>query len=545
LAENQPFPIADSIGEARERLASELRAQGEQIQKLNLELTELQLLHERAELESARQWDAVADAAELAAAAAKPQASPDRVLENVLGAIRGLITCTIPEQVMRTLTEEASQWGVRAAIFDVRGRSAWGAFAHGFGPALTENAFRSLIVQLSQDNPFRQVCETAGDVEASAETLKKNRNVLDKLKPAPNAPVLLLPIRSAGTVTAIFYADPGESGESLPVNALKILAEFAGAQIDRLIALSGGFAEAAAPEAIEEPTAVEVSGEEGPSKVAVEEVAPAETHTQEPVDVAAHAGEPVVEGHTASESEAEPSATEAHREVEVLESFAPVTEPPAEVADARAESAAPPEGVTQGLSSSHMESHVEPVDPHSEVTAEFPAPSAVMEEQAPPPPLESTPESSEVVQPVAENESAPSTAEQAADAVDSPSFINPPSPVTVGESPTPSVPAVPVPFDVSQLSEAEQKIHKDAKRFAKLLVSEIELYNKAKVAEGRKNWDLYKRLKTDIDRSRLTFEKRFGKALSKQVDYFHDELVKILAANDSEVLGPGYPGPSA
>jgi hypothetical protein len=130
--------------------------------------------------------------------------------------------------------------------------------------------------------------------------------------------------------------------------------------------------------------------------------------------------------------------------------------------------------------------------------------------------------------------------EQTADAVDSPGFVNPPP--TVEESAAPPVVA---PFDVSQLSEAEQKIHKDAKRFAKLLVSEIELYNKAKVAEGRKNWDLYKRLKSDIDRSRMTFEKRFGKALSRQVDYFHDELVKILAANDSEVLGPGYPGPSA
>ena len=113
----------------------------------------------------------------------------------------------------------------------------------------------------------------------------------------------------------------------------------------------------------------------------------------------------------------------------------------------------------------------------------------------------------------------------------------------VGESPAPSTPAVPADFDVTQLSEAEQKVHKDAKRFAKLLVSEIELYNKAKVAEGRKNRDLYKRLKTDIDRSRQTFEKRFGKALSNQVDYFHDELVKTLAANDSEVLGPDYPGP--
>jgi len=100
-------------------------------------------------------------------------------------------------------------------------------------------------------------------------------------------------------------------------------------------------------------------------------------------------------------------------------------------------------------------------------------------------------------------------------------------------------------LDIWELSESEQKVHKDAKRFAKLLVSEIELYNKAKVADGRKNGDLYKRLKTDIDRSRQTFEKRFGKVLSKQFDYFHDELVKNLAANDSAVLGPEYPGPSA
>ena len=540
MGENQPLSIADSIGEARDRLASALRTQGEQIQKLNLELSELQSLHERTELESARQWDAVADAAELAIAAAKPKVSPDRVLENVLGAIRGLITCTIPEQVMRTLTEEASQWGVRAAIFDVRGRSAWGASAHGFGPALTENAFRSLIVQLSQDNPFRQVCETAGDVEASAETLKKNRNVVDKLKPAPNAPVLLLPVRSAGTVTAIFYADPGESGESLPVNALKILAEFAGAQIDRLIALSGGFAEAAAPEEIVAPEGSESAGEVTPSEVPVGEASPAEIHQEEIAGVVAQAGETAVEEHTTTEAAAEPIVAQLHTEAEVLESPAPATEPPTEVADTGVEAALPPEGVQSSLSPLSTQSHLKPADPHSEITAEFPLPPEVREEQAAPQGLEATPELSELLEPVAEREVAPSTMEKRADAVDSPGFVNPPPTVDAT-----AAPAVTVPFDVSQLSEAEQKIHKDARRFAKLLVSEIELYNKTKVAEGRKNWDLYKRLKTDIDRSRLTFEKRFGKALSRQVDYFHDELVKILAANDSEVLGPGYPGPSA
>jgi hypothetical protein len=109
------------------------------------------------------------------------------------------------------------------------------------------------------------------------------------------------------------------------------------------------------------------------------------------------------------------------------------------------------------------------------------------------------------------------------------------------------VPPAPAPgadFDVSQLSEAEQKTHKDARRFARLLVSEIELYNKAKVEEGRKNKDLYKRMKLDIDRSRQTFAQRFGKSAGKQVDYFHDELVRTLAGNDPSLLGSDYPGPS-
>jgi hypothetical protein len=469
LAENQPFSFADSIREARQRLAQELHAQAEQIQKLNLELTELRQLQERTEQEATRQWD------EIARAASEPQVTPDKALENVLGAVRALMTCTIPEQVFEILTEEASQWGVRAAIFDVRGKAAWGASAHGFGPALSEKAFRSLVVQLKQDNPFRQVCETAGHVDASADTLKKNRNVLDKLKPAPHAPVLLLPIRSAGTVAAIFYADPGEKGPALPVNALKILAEFAGAQIDRLIALSGGFSNEVVEGKVVEAAESQAPVEEVPVEVAAEEPAPVELHTEEPA-----VEEPVVEETVA----------EVHTEAEVVESPVPEPEPPAPPAEVVVE---PPEPVAPVIES-------EPASPAIEPPAEV----------VPPP---------------------------------APSPIEPPPAVTgaVGAPP----PATPASVDISQLSEAEQKVHKDAKRFAKLLVSEIELYNKAKVAEGRKNRDLYKRLKSDIDRSRQTFEKRFGKVLNKQFDYLHDELVRTLAVNDPTVLGPEYPGPTA
>jgi len=93
-------------------------------------------------------------------------------------------------------------------------------------------------------------------------------------------------------------------------------------------------------------------------------------------------------------------------------------------------------------------------------------------------------------------------------------------------------------------TEEEEKIHRDAQRFSKLLVSEIELYNKNGVEEGRRNRDLYQRLKKDIDRSRETYEKRFAHTVAKQFDYFHEELVKTLAENDPTLLGSGYPGPS-
>jgi hypothetical protein len=120
----------------------------------------------------------------------------------------------------------------------------------------------------------------------------------------------------------------------------------------------------------------------------------------------------------------------------------------------------------------------------------------------------------------------------------------PPTPEPISEAPPPPASA-PAAADVSQLSEEEQKYHKDAKRFAKLLVSEIDLYNKTKVADGRKNKDLYKRLKSDIERSRLTFQKRFAKTVGKQFDYFHEEIIRTLANNDASLMGPEYPGSSA
>lgn len=84
-------------------------------------------------------------------------------------------------------------------------------------------------------------------------------------------------------------------------------------------------------------------------------------------------------------------------------------------------------------------------------------------------------------------------------------------------------------------------LHKKARRFAKLLVEEIMLYNQSKVAEGKKNRDLYARLREDIEKSRATYEKRYAESSVSSVDYFNQELIRILADNDVSLMGNGFP----
>lgn len=91
-------------------------------------------------------------------------------------------------------------------------------------------------------------------------------------------------------------------------------------------------------------------------------------------------------------------------------------------------------------------------------------------------------------------------------------------------------------------SEEERRLHNDARRFARLLVSEIKLYNEQKVADGRQQNDLYDRLREYIDRSRDMYDKRVKPEVAQKYDYFHNELVTTLAEGDAAKLGSAYPG---
>jgi hypothetical protein len=98
--------------------------------------------------------------------------------------------------------------------------------------------------------------------------------------------------------------------------------------------------------------------------------------------------------------------------------------------------------------------------------------------------------------------------------------------------------APPPPPAAPALSPEEQKAHEDAKRFARLVVSEIKLYNEAKVSEGRKHKDIYERLKEDIERGRQMYSDRVPAPVRDATNYFYDELVRILAGGDQSALGP-------
>lgn len=178
-----------------------------------------------------------------------------------------------------------------------------------------------------------------------------------------------------------------------------------------------------------------------------------------------------------------------------------------------------------------------------------PPPPAPPKPSMPPPPaipsfeFQSTPEeTSAPPPPKPEPPPAPKTEEPAGKAASllmageaggkSTQFIPPAHLAKKAPGPIGGAPVVP-----AGMTPEEAKRHDEAKRFARLLVSEIKLYNETKVNAGRRAGDLYDKLKDDIDRSRQMFDDRITEDIRSKTNYFYDELVRILADGKPEILG--------
>ena len=312
--------------------------------------------------------------------------------------------------------------------------------------------------------------------------------LLNQLGGAP-AVVVAIPLVVRGKVVAVLYGDsPSTDANSMNLDALELLTSVASMAVN-LVSIQRATAAQSAP--AETPQAPAPSAEAAytpqvetaPEEPAVETSEPAATF------------EPVAAEEPAQEAEAEQQET-----VEFQPSHE-VEEPPTSF-----EAVAPAEPEAVSDQSWPAEA---PTQPMPEVVYQ-PEPEIIAPTQSP------------VTQPLEPNYGSQFSA-----------------PLGSTRRYGVSEPELPI-----EVSEEERRLHNDARRFARLLVSEIKLYNESKVQEGRNRGDLYERLRDDIDRSRQMYDKRVAPPVAARHDYFHQELVNTLAEGDVGKLGVTYPGAS-
>lgn len=101
-----------------------------------------------------------------------------------------------------------------------------------------------------------------------------------------------------------------------------------------------------------------------------------------------------------------------------------------------------------------------------------------------------------------------------------------PTPPPPPPKPAPPAPA-PVPDD-SGLSEEEKKAHEKARRLARVLVSDMVLYNKDAVEDGLKNNTIAKTMGDEIKKSWQLFKQQVGADIANNTTYFKDALNDIM-----------------
>ena len=92
------------------------------------------------------------------------------------------------------------------------------------------------------------------------------------------------------------------------------------------------------------------------------------------------------------------------------------------------------------------------------------------------------------------------------------------------------------PIPEAPVTAADEDEEAAARRYARLLMSEIKLYHEDSVAAGRRDGDLGIRLGGEISRARALYEQRVPPHVRQRGPYFEDELVRTLADGDRSLL---------
>ena len=369
-------------------------------------------------------------------------------------------------------------------------------------------------------------------VESSFGTYNDDSIYLNKLEFGQPERMYAIPLVARGRGVAVLYADYGSKGGEVNVEALETLVRVAGLTVEVLASASAPVAQA-----VETSQSISKSFDEAVAEESTEEFA--ETEVEETKDFQ----------YVSGDQPAEAEVTEAIEN----EDFS--AQPISVSDDAWVEDAQEPvaeEEVFASKETNETTSWSEPTIAE-EIEDKFETYQPVISESD-----DSAPEITDF--------QFSETIEEEVIQVENPSFEPVESTLLADTSlngraqkpevetfePTVSEPAPPAPIK-SRLSdrnvdlpievgEDERRLHNDARRFARLLVSEIKLYNEQKVKEGREAQDLYERLREAIDRSRDMYDKRVQPPVAAKFDYFHYELVSSLAEGEETKLGGNYPG---
>jgi hypothetical protein len=425
--------------------------------------------------------------------------------------------------VLKSLVNHAAAFAPRVAFFIVKNDYLVGWRARGLEGTVGDDAIKEINFPILSENILSEAANSEASWTGQPGSLPGDNRFLDPMGGNPPQHAAAIPLVARGRSVAVLYADSGDlDADSINLEALESLMRVTGMAVELLANAPAGGGRPKTP-AIQQDIN-ETYRELTAASSAVED------HAPEPAEMAYEAP-PAMDAYDASMAP-EPTPgyaipdtsyaafdSDTHQD-DVYET--PVTEP----APAYAQEAwvADPEPV-----------HYEPIDAEEvetepiETASTFEFNQSVYDAapvEAPPvvPAFTPEPEPEPTPEPIPEPVAAPAAAAPAAEAATR----------TRSWSRDTELPI--------EVPEEDRKVHNDARRFARLLVSEIKLYNEQKVREGREAGDIYQRLQEAIDRSREMYDKRAAPAVAARYDYFYNEVINTLAEGDTAKMGADFPG---
>lgn len=550
-------------------------------------------------------------------------AMPSESCRQVRDAINDISAQDSQSTILRSLVEHAAQFTARGAFFIVKNEQFVGWRVFGKEGHLDEQTVREISSPTSAETILSEAVRSLSAIESNYGTYQGDADYLNELEFGRPDRMYAIPLIARGRGVAVLYADYGNHGVSVNIEALETLVRVAGLTVELLAASQGVRSPKEAGQALHyagETAARETvqPTDENQFEMAQAFVTPASNGFSRTETFENYASPVVGEDFAANEPveevqektwEAETHLGEPQNEVVVAEDFQSEANRQSEFATEHTEysdmSAAPEfvgeqvgEPVSSDIWNQSAESTVDAekeTAPQEFSTAPITDFEFASNESFDPPQIQSA----EVVPAGADNQfevvqaepvqfdrqeadvrsdallesgrfdsaeqvvMPPQTASAGFDAGGSnyaeqgresfengagksDVFVAEQVAATVGE--TVSSTATKNRFNDRNLDlpievgEDERRLHNDARRFARLLISEIKLYNEQKVREGREEGDLYNRLREAIERSRDMYDKRVQPPVTSKFDYFHYELVNNLAEGNEEKLGGSYPG---